>query len=348
MFGDRLNLSRRSAGLSLRDLAARMDHIVTAQALGKYERNEMMPNSTVLIALTKALDVSEAYLLSSGEIELSGVEFRKLQGTSAKEQAKVEAEVLRHAERYLEIEDILAADTAEFRLPTMFPRPISTIEQAEQAAEALRRTWNLGEDPIPRFAEYLEEQGIKVLALDLPDAVSGLTATVQKQNGRQVPVIVINNNHAGERQRFTLAHELGHLVLEMIGIDSEAVCNRFAGAFLAPGAMVLSEVGKKRNGISLGELIRLKPLFLVSIQCLIYRLKDLQVITQRLYEELFDLITDHGWKKEEPEPLPPEKTQRFERLCFRALAENLISESKAAELLNVTVRQLNQMVEFAA
>src|SRR5687767_4100957 len=111
MFGERVKLARKAAGLSLRELADRMGHVVTPQALGKYERNEMLPDSSVLIAVTKALGVSESYLLSAGEIELARVEFRKLKGASAKEQARLEAEVLRHAERYLEIEDILASDT---------------------------------------------------------------------------------------------------------------------------------------------------------------------------------------------------------------------------------------------
>lgn len=346
MFGERLKLARKSAGLSLRALAERIGHVVSPQALGKYERNEMLPNSSVLIALSKALAVSESYLLSSGEIELVNVEFRKLKGAGAKAQAKLEAEVLQHAERYLDIEDILAADTAEFHFPATFPRPMSTVEQAEGAAEALRQAWQLGGDPIRRLGEYLEEQGIKVMFVELPESISGMTATVQKKEGRSVPVIVINEKHPGERQRFTLAHELGHLVLEMLDVDAEAVCNRFAGAFLAPAAMIRSEVGASRKAISVGELVRLKQLFLVSIQCLIYRMKDLQIITQRAYEGLFGQITRLGWRKKEPEPLPAETTQRFERLCFRALVEGLISESKAAELLGVSVRRLNQMLEF--
>ena len=59
MIGERLKLARAAAGLSLRDLEARLDGLVTAQAIGKYERDEMMPSSTVLIALARALKVTE-------------------------------------------------------------------------------------------------------------------------------------------------------------------------------------------------------------------------------------------------------------------------------------------------
>lgn len=68
MIGRRLKVARASAGLSLRDLAARMDGLVTPQAIGKYERNEDMPGSRVLIGLAKALKVSEAYLLSDEDL----------------------------------------------------------------------------------------------------------------------------------------------------------------------------------------------------------------------------------------------------------------------------------------
>lgn len=349
MFGDRLKLARTSAGLSLRELADQIGNLVTAQALGKYERDEMLPGSTVLMALAEALSVPESYLLSTGELELENVEFRKLKGAGAREQAALKAQVLRHTERYLEIEDVLAAESTDWKPPPNFPHRVSSMEQVEFVAETLRQAWQLGQDPIPKLAEYLEERGIKVLPLNLAESISGMTARVQRRSGRSVPVIVINANHPGERQRFTLAHELGHLVIEAIdGIDIEQACNRFAGAFLVPASMLRAEVGPKRHAISPGELRRLKKLFLVSVQCLIYRLKDLEVITSRLYSQLFVLMGKLGWRKKEPDPLPKEETQRFERLCFRALVENLVSESKAAELMEVTVKKLSSMVELGA
>jgi Zn-dependent peptidase ImmA (M78 family)/DNA-binding XRE family transcriptional regulator len=349
MFGDRLKLARASAGLSLRELADQIGNLVTAQALGKYERDEMLPSSAVLIALAETLNVPESYLLSTGELELENVEFRKLKGAGAREQATLKAQVLRHTEKYLEIEDVLAAESTDWKLPANFPYRVSSVEQAELVAESLRQAWQLGQDPIPKLAEYLEERGIKVLPLDLAESISGMTAKVQRRSGRPVPVIVINANHPGERQRFTLAHELGHLVIEAIdGVDIEQVCNRFAGAFLVAASMLCAEVGPKRHAISPGELRRLKQVFLVSVQCLIYRLKDLEIITRRLYSQLFALMGKLGWRKREPDPLPKEETQRFERLCFRALVEDLVSESKAAELLDVTIKKLSSMVELGA
>ncbi|MCG8012463.1 MAG: helix-turn-helix domain-containing protein, partial [Candidatus Thiodiazotropha weberae] len=61
MFGDRLKLARKKAGYSLRGLAEALEKEVSAQAIGKYERGEMMPSSGVLLRLTKLLDVSIEY-----------------------------------------------------------------------------------------------------------------------------------------------------------------------------------------------------------------------------------------------------------------------------------------------
>jgi transcriptional regulator with XRE-family HTH domain len=84
-----------------------MDGLVTAQAIGKYERDESMPSSGVLLALAKALNVSLTYLLDTQEVSLEGVEFRTKANTTARDRANVETEVLEWIERYLQIESIL-------------------------------------------------------------------------------------------------------------------------------------------------------------------------------------------------------------------------------------------------
>ncbi len=86
MIGHRLRIARAAANLSLRDLSAQIDGLVTAQAIGKCERNEDMPRSGVLLALVAdALYVTEEHLLSGDELVLEGVEFRKKPNTAARE-----------------------------------------------------------------------------------------------------------------------------------------------------------------------------------------------------------------------------------------------------------------------
>ena len=77
MIGQRLKLSRSASGLSLRELEEKIGNRVTAQAIGKYERNESMPSSGVLITLADALDVSVDYLVGDQEMAFEGVDVQE-------------------------------------------------------------------------------------------------------------------------------------------------------------------------------------------------------------------------------------------------------------------------------
>ena len=90
MLGQRLRLARKKAGFSMRELAERLSPPITAQAISKYEAGRMMPSSAVLIGLGRALDVSLDFLTGSQVEALTGVEFRKHSGTSAKDRARAE------------------------------------------------------------------------------------------------------------------------------------------------------------------------------------------------------------------------------------------------------------------
>lgn len=355
MIGNRLKRAREALGLSLRELEAAIQGLVSAQAIGKYERDEMMPSSTILLAMSKALRVSPEYLLSEREIELTGVDFRKAPHAGAKEERAVEAAVLDQVERYLELEELLPGVEQSWHAPSGEAFEINRIEDAEQAADALRRLWKLGIDPIPFMAELLEDKGVKVIALDLPENVSGSKAFVQRPERDDVPVIVVNQGHNGERQRFSLAHELAHLVLrfsELSDAEQEKAADRFAGAFLMARDMVLRVLGPHRTSISIGELAELKKIFKVSIASLVVRCAQLGILPKAAYGRLWGHIKSLGWNSQasdEPNRLPPEVPLRMERLCLRAVAEGAISEARAAELLNISVRELDRrlMGQFA-
>lgn len=344
MIGKRLKLARSASGLSLRGLQAAMDDLVTAQAIGKYERNESMPGSDVLLAMSRALGVSPEYLAGDPDLILQGVEFRKKVVTRRKEEARIEASVLHLIERYLSVEAVLALRTEDWQRPPGAPFPVRELEDSEHIAVTVRAHWGLGLDPIPALAELLEERGIKVIMLDLKD-VDGLTAHVGRPGKPLAPVIVVNGQRWGERQRFTMAHELGHLLVKAEGgLDSEKAAHRFAGAFLMPPETLRAHIGRRRQSISRGELLELKKLFGVSVQALTYRCRDLEILPDKVFRRLFREFSRLGWRTppyEEPFAMKPaQRPRRFERLCYRALAEGAISEAKAAELLELTVRDV--------
>jgi Zn-dependent peptidase ImmA (M78 family) len=346
MIADRLKLARKKAGFSLRDLSAAMNERVTAQAIGKYERGEDIPSSGVLTALAQALGVSLSYLLDPLGIELTGVEFRTKANTTARDRAQVETEVLEWIERYLQIEQILDLNNAKWQCPIVPPRPLGEVNDAEMLAKEVREEWKLGLDPIPNITELLEEKGLKVLIVQLPPRVSGFTCLVGRGQGQpELPVIVVNNRSTLERRRLTLAHELAHRLIDTHSLsdkDEEKAATMFAGAFLMPREHFLRVVGKRRNALGYQELIDLKRLYRVSGMALLMRMRQLDIISESTLVYALQSIA-RTWRTQEPEELEPEKERghheralRFERLCYRALAEGLISLTKAAELLRLS------------
>lgn len=353
MIGHRLKIARAASGMSLRALAEAMGGVVSAQAIGKYERDEDMPGSKALLALAGALGVAVDYLLSEDELALEGVDFRKKAGSTAREEATLEARTIHMLERYLALEDLLQLRSVDWEQPRSAPHPVADLRDAEDAARSVREDWGLGNDPIPNLAELLEERGVKVMSLDLDD-IDGLAARVRRRGRDAARVIVIKRSSWSERKRFNLAHELGHMVMNIVGrLDEEKAAHRFAGAFLVPADVLRTEVGANRSNLSLGELVALKERFGVSVQALTYRCKDLGIINQSAFSKLFDVFQDRGWRTfpfEEPATIKPEveEPRRFERLCYRALAEGVIGESRAAELLDISARELDARLDQVA
>jgi len=327
--------------------------VVTKQALSKYERGLMMPGSKVLTELAKALGVTLDYLLGEEVLSLEGVGFRKKVQTTAKERARVEAAVIDQLERYLTVEEILGLESAEWRPPELEHGRLEDIGGAEAAANELRHEWDLGDDPIPNIIELLEEHGLKVLMLELPNSIFSLTCLVDRGNSKaKLPAIVVNKRHGIERRRFTLAHELAHRVLAIPPSfrdkEAEDAAQRFAGAFLMRADHLRQEVGKRRARLGYQKLINLKRLYRVSTAALTVRLEQLGIINKATLSTLFQTI-GRTWRSFEPQEIEPverrgefERPRRFERLSYRALAEGYISPAKAMELLNQPLSEIEE------
>lgn len=350
--GRRLAMARARAGLSLRDLAGAIGGLVSAQAIGKYERGEMQPSPPVMRALGRALRVPDGYLRGRSEVRLESVEFRKNRLTSRREESAIKGRLLAAVERYLEIEERVGVASRRWAPPAGRPIPVRSAEEAETAATRLRAAWRLGVGALPDIAEFLEERGVKVIALPLPESVSGLACLARRKRGAPVPVIAVNDSDTGERQRLTLAHELGHLVLAIAeGSLAEKAAFRFGAAFLMPAALLWAEVGRKRRAVSIAELLQLKRIFGTSVQAIAYRLRDLGITGETTYRQMFDRFEQLGWMRPpypEPHPMPKVESQRFRRLCFRALAEEIVSETAAATLMCMTVDRLRRTLREPA
>ncbi|SAL61110.1 helix-turn-helix domain-containing protein [Caballeronia humi] len=337
MIGQRLNRARKAAGLSLRELGARVG--LTHAAIKKYEDEQATPTSATLLNLARTLNVRMEYFFRPETASLDRIEYRKRSSLPKKRLDAIEHEVIDQIERRIELEALFPTPpVAAFAPVEGLPDVIDDASQIEHAAEAVRDAWDLGYDPIPDLIDVLEARGVRVFMIDAnADAkFDGLAASVN-----DMPVIVVGSNWPGDRQRFTLAHELGHLMLAgRIGasFDEETVCNRFAGAFIIPQHSVIQALGAHRSVIEPKELSLLKEEFGLSMAGLLYRARDLGIVTPAWRDEQARLFRNKGWHVAEPgKRHPAQKAHLFEQMVFHALAEGYIGESKAAELLSMSL-----------
>jgi Zn-dependent peptidase ImmA (M78 family)/transcriptional regulator with XRE-family HTH domain len=327
--GERLKQARTAAGMSQRQLAD-LAAPLTAMAISNYENGRFTPGSEVLLRLAKALNVRFEYFFRPVSVVLSLAQYRRGMHLGAKARRAVEGRVAEEVERCLAIEAVFGEQPPARPLPTR--ATVRSPEEAEAAADALRASWSLGQEPISDLCEVLEEHGILVVLLDRSDSeFDGLRCWAN----RNVPVIAIGKDKPGDRQRFTLAHELGHQVLGLDESDeSEALANRFAGAFLVPREAVLREFGARRGHLSIAELHLAKHKWGLSMQAWFHRLQEAGVISDSTYRRARKRFDEEGWRVTEPgDAYPRVETRRLVRLVERALAEDLISRSRASELL---------------
>ena len=256
-------------------------------------------------------------------------------------------------QKYLQLENLLELKSAEWSEP-FSPLVVSCVTDAETLAEEVRKAWNLGQAPISNVTELLEEKGLKICIHDLPMKVSGMTCLINRgSSDEQLPVVVVNENFPLERRRMTLLHELGHRLIAphspLSHKEEEKLATRFGSALLMPAQHVYQEVGLRRHALGYCEIMELKKIYRVSAAAFVYRLKDLGIISESIMTYFFQ-STGSTWRTNEPEPIEglsksglvekQELPKRFERLCYRALSEKLISEAKAAYFLNKSLGKI--------
>ncbi|MFA6321792.1 MAG: XRE family transcriptional regulator, partial [Candidatus Omnitrophota bacterium] len=277
--GNRIRQAREMRGLTQTALAEYIG--IKQPAIAQMEAGEISPSAEVLqkIAIKTEFPVSFFKQLDSPEFAKGSMLFRARASLTKKEsiEARQYARVIyEFAEKMEESFNKVAAN-----VPRVNGNPTN-------AANEVRSYSGLSKDePIPNLISVLEKNGIMILALptcyENQDAFS---AWVARDNKR--PIIVISNhNVSGDRLRFSMAHELGHLMLHQelsVGMpkaDKEA--NAFASEFLIPQESMLNEL---RPPVTLASLLSLKKRWLVSIQAIIIKAHDLKIISDRQYKYL--------------------------------------------------------------
>jgi len=299
-FPERITQARELAGQTKTDLAGRLGKSVAA--VSQWENGSKHPTPENLLTISQVLRVPMALFFTAIPTELARrgpITFRARSAAKTcllRRQAQRLAEMV--AEAYIWLEKWVSFPTAS--LPE-----IVWNDDPERAAGECRRFWGLGDRPIAKLGELLESKGIRLCSAAFGDVRFDAYSCIV--SGRPFAFLGIEKQDRA-RSRFDAAHELGHLLvhqhfsddeIEQAGKEVERQADAFASAFMMPAETFSRDV----VDTSLDGFKRLKPKWGMSIQAMVRRAKDLELISEERYERHCRSISAAGWRRAKGEPL---------------------------------------------
>lgn len=319
-------LARESRGISQRELASMID--ISAGKVCQVEQDSQTFSTETLNRLSNALKYPESFFYQKGDAYIPTlVNFRKRLTVAQKLIMPIEAQ----ANIYRLNTEILSNEKP---LPKLDIPEIKN-ENPIEVAEELRKLWNVN-SPIENLIPIMESKGILIGSFDFgTERVDSRTVLT---SGRQ-PIILLNKSLLGDKLRFSLAYELGHIIMHLFypvaserEIGHEA--NLFAAAFLMPESEIRNDFAGEINIPLLGEL---KLKWKVSMQALLYRADDLGFLTYNQKRYLLTLFNQMRIRRREPVELdvPIEKPMLLSNLMEHFRKENKLSVQQMANKLHL-------------
>lgn len=320
-----LVLARESRGLTQSELAKMLS--IGQAKMSKIENGFISLSARELMKLSDLLNYPDHFFTQADPIygpEISEVFHRKRQTISLKLIKKIHALInLRymHVDRLLKSTDIGNLD--------IFPMEIEEYETVEEVARVTRAAWRLPSGPIQNVLGTIENAGGIVIPCDFEtkkiDAISRWIPGLP-------PLFFINNSAPMDRLRFTLSHELGHIIMHRIpNSDMEKQADAFAAEFLMPA----KEIKASLDNLSLERLAALKQYWKVSMASILYRARSLNKITENQARYLWAQMGRLGYKTREPAWMDPPKEQP---MLLNELVKFHLSD------LKYTIPQLSKML----
>ncbi|MBL9085458.1 MAG: XRE family transcriptional regulator [Planctomycetales bacterium] len=219
-------------------------------------------------------------------------------------------------------------------LPEQFVRmDRDDYESPAKIAALLRATWQMPHGPVKCLVEWVERAGGIVVPFRF--GTKKLDAVSQWPRGMP-PLFFVNTESPADRWRFSLAHEVGHIVMHATpSPDAETEADEFASEFLMPEREVRADL----HEITVAKGLRLKHKWRVSMQALIRRAKDLGVITQSKYTSLFAYLSKLGYRTREPADIAPEEPTTLSALLNHHTAALGYSRTELAEMTFCSVQR---------
>lgn len=297
---DRLRLARQLKRLKRVDLA-RLGGVSPA-AISQYESGKSRPRPGTLAELAMHLGMPVGFFASTGRpvppLDTAQGFFRSLRSTTQldRDAALAQAAILA---------DVVAVVEQRVVLPTLdLPQdlavqPSTSLDEIEGIAATVRRRWELGDGPIKSVVRVLERHGVVVARLSLANKADAFSWPVPNR-----PLVVLGTEKGDRaRSRLDAAHELGHLVMHFSDPEPanpvmERQAFRFGASFLLPAEPFAEEFGSGR--LDWNHLLQLKVRWEVSLAALLYRARDLQLLTPAGYEAAMKQVSRRGWRVHEP------------------------------------------------
>ena len=328
MFGGRIRQARLLAGYTQEKLSEELKkwgYAATKAVISKYEKNKSAAPAQFLILAASILNVPASYFTHQPTLSVEWLAFSRHSALPSGEQAAIKQYATDVAELQIELQTLLYPNTV-IDLP--LPKKVETMADAEQAALELRERWQLETSPIDSLVRTVEDHSIVVIGwYKHAGEFDGLSARSHQHH--PITVINISTEVATDRRRFTLAHELGHLVMDTSSVseaETEKLAHRFAASFLVPAERAKYELGTRRTNIDWDELKILKRKYGLSMSAWVHRAQELDIITKHYADKLCRERDERGWRTKEPSDRSwDEEPLRLEQMAHRAVAEGLMS-----------------------
>jgi len=286
-------LGRESRGLSQKMLADELH--VTQGRVSKIEMGLLPVPDDLLEALSHVLDYPTHFFLQEGSIlgvGIAEVFHRKRQDVPKKVLDKIYA---RMEIRFKHVYNLIQAIDLDCTVPRIDVDEYNV--QVEDVARLVRATWQLPRGPIQNLTETMEDAGVLIVEFDFEtprvDAISRWMPACP-------PVFFVNKDCPRDRYRYSLAHELGHMVMHHLPHSNiEEQADRFAAEFLLPERDVHAEL----KDLNLARMAVLKQYWKVSMAAILMRARTLNVITESRYRYLWTQMANAGYKTREPAEL---------------------------------------------
>lgn len=336
--GARLTLARHLAGLRKSELATLIDKSPTA--VGAWESGAKRPTAATVAQLALSLGVEPGFFAVRPDdvAALSTTpHFRSLRSTSqlARDQAfaygQLAVDIATSLEKHVEFPD-----------PDVPSLPVAVDDRGgdgpERAARLVREQWGMDSGPAGHMVRLLENHG--VLVVFSPPQTASVDAYSFESRLRSVVVLnPIKRDYY--RQRFDVAHELGHLVMhndaEPGGRIVEDQAHRFAAELLMPAEQIRDLLPATMGGNVWRTLARLKEQWGVSMQALLYRARWLGRLSDVSYRNAMITISARGWRRDEPGLVSAIEQPSLLPGAIHLLAQEGIDEARLIEQCRMPV-----------